>query len=236
MSEWYNNGGKSGRYQEGLGDEEWHVMGFRWEKGKLAAFYDGEKVFEQKWAEGFEPTPGATDMYNGALGDTTDVFTLIDQQFNILYLSAHEKNPMEVDYIRIWQGDGSIISPDDPVEDEDTPVGDVIIDIEPEQFWYNYCTDDWGDPIASVNGENYLNVLAGQEVWAALTDARRQEINAYLAEKGQPTFDELLAAALKLQEGDEESPDTGVATALPIAMAAAAVSAAGLWISRKRKH
>ncbi|MBR2406358.1 MAG: Ig-like domain-containing protein [Clostridia bacterium] len=238
LTAWFANSGSSGRYQEGLGDEEWHVMGFRWEKGKLAGYYDGEKVFEQKWGEGEQPKPNAPDQINGVLTPTEDVYTLIDRQFNILYLSAHEKNPMELDYVRIWQGDGSVVSPDDPEDGEEVDPDDVIVDIEPEQFWYNYCTDDWGDNITAVTEENYLNVLAGQALWEALTDARRAEINAYLKAQGQPSYDELLAAALAIQNGtdEEQSPATGATTALPAATAAAVLGAAALWLTRKRKH
>ena len=77
-------------------------------------------------------------------------------------------------------------------------------------------------------------------MWPYLSETRRAEINALLAANGQPTFDELLAAAQALANGEEpdsgDSPDTGATTALPIAMAAVLVlSGAVLTVSRKRK-
>lgn len=236
---WYANGGSSGRYQEGLGDEQWHVMGFRWEKGKLTGYFDGVKNFEQKWSEDSEPKPSANQPNGGLPTDMTSVFSLIDEQFNILYLSGHEKNPMELDYVRIWQGDGTIVSPDDPDEGEGEEGGDVQVDIEPEDFHYNFCTDAYGDLITEINEDTYLSILAGKELWAALTAERKAEINAYLAEQGQPSFDELLAAAEAFANGDgegEETPDTGEHTALPAAALAAVMGAAVLWMTRKRKQ
>ena len=232
MKTWYTNTGSAGRYQNGLGDEQWHVMGWRWEKGKLCAYLDGVKVSEQHWGgpEGPDPRPG--DQFT-LFADETDVFTIIDEQFDVLYLSGHKDNPMEVDYVRIWQGDGSVISPDEPEEDEKPE----YTDMEAEDFWYNYCTDDWGDPIVGATEENYQNILNGREIWEKLTDTRKEEINAYLESLGQPTFDELLADALIIAGGGmPESPDTGVRRTLSIAAVLAVLSGIALWFTRRRRR
>ncbi len=236
MKTWYNNGGTSGRYQNGLGDEKWHTMGWRWEYNKLCAYLDGEKIFEQRWGGEEGPEPGVGDMMS-VFADETDVFELINEQYNVLYISGGVNNPMEVDYIHIWQGDGSTTSPDDPMED-DNEQGEVV-DMAAEDFWYNYCTDDWGDPIADVTEENYMNILAGEELWNKLTDARREEINTLLGEYGQKSFDKLLADAKVIADGGEtdETPETGEgAGALPAALALATLSMATLFATRKRRR
>ena len=238
MKTWYTNTGSAGRYQNGLGDEQWHVMGWRWEKGKLCAYLDGKKVAEQRWGGEDGPDPKAGDQFT-LFADETDVFTLIDEQFDVLYLSGHKDNPMEVDYVRIWQGDGSVISPDEPKEDEEI----VITDMAAEDFWYNFCTDDWGDPVVEITEENYLNILAGEDVWNVLSEARRAEINTLLEEYGQSSYDKLLADAKIIADGGElddggsdPTPDTGEHTAVPAVAALVALSAAALWMTRKRRQ
>ncbi len=230
MQTWFSNTGVGGRFQNGLGDEQWHVMGWRWEKGKLCAYLDGVKVMEQHWSSGEEPTPDASDQLDGT-ASTEDIFTLIDEQFNVLYLCGHKDNPMEVDYVRIWQGDGSVVSPDD---DDDT----TAIDVAAEDFWYDFCTDDWADPIVAVTEDNYQSILSGEAVWNALSEERRSEINALLASFGQPSFDRLLADAKLLANGGTPgTPDTGERTRaiVPLTVSLMMVSAAVLWTTVKRR-
>ena len=219
--------------QRGLGDGEWHVMGWLWVQNAIIAYVDGEEVFRLKYdPEGFSD-PMASVVSPGDKGGV-GAFSYMNEQWLPVHISGSKDNPMEMDYIRIWTstGGGSV---DLPGSDEEE-----IVDMEAEDFWYNYCTDDWGDPIVEATEDNYLNILGGQELWEKLSDERKAEINALLEALGQPTYDKLLADALVIANGGEvetpDSPDTGAHTALP-AMAAAimTLSAAVLWISRKRK-
>ncbi len=214
---------------DALGDKQWHTMGWLWDENLIQAYMDGVKMFEITYSEDDFPYPlpkvGTGVMHEG-------VFSGLNDQIMCLYLSGDVDVPLLVDYVHIWQGEGGGMTPDGGDDDE------VITDMEAEDFWYNYCTDDWGDPIAAVTAENYQNILNGQEIWKQLSDERKVEINAYLESLGQSTYDELLAAALILADGGElpDTPDTGEgARALPIAVAVVALSAAALWATRKRR-
>ena len=234
-TEWYSN---TGNGINALGDKEWHTLGWVWDENIVQAYMDGVKMFEITYSEDSLPST-LPNVHKGELKE--GVFSVANEQINCLYLSGYATNPMEVDYVRIWQGQGGGITPGDGNEDE------IIIDMTAEDFWYNYCTDDWGDPVAEATEDNYQNVLNGQAIWEQLSDERRAEINAYLEALGQPTYDELLAAALVIANGDsdkepdsemdpDEIPDTGEgARALPAVAMLAMLSAAALCVTRKRR-
>ncbi|MBP3435232.1 MAG: Ig-like domain-containing protein, partial [Clostridia bacterium] len=219
---------------DAMGDKQWHTMGWLWDENIIQAYMDGEKMFEITYSEDGLPNPfpaiNKGDIREG-------IFSQLNEQVMCLFLGGDDEVPLLVDYVRIWQGEGGGMTPDGGNDEE-------IIDIEAEGFWYNYCTDDWGDPIAEVTEENYQNVLKGQELWEQLSDERKAEINALLEEYGQPTYDKLLTDALIIAEGGTpdgeepgtDSPDTGEgARTLPAAIAVVALSAAALWATRKRR-
>lgn len=103
VTDWYNNGGTHS--QRGFADAEWHTLGFLWEEGHLRAFYDGEQVLEQKWADGEIPDPPAKHQKGEYRFE--DIFTYMDDQIVPFFINGSKDNPMEIDYIRVWQvGDG----------------------------------------------------------------------------------------------------------------------------------
>ena len=222
----------SNSYKNGLGNDDWHIMGWLWTYNGVIAYIDHEEVFRISYSE--DGTPSCGVRTQSGLFDDTGAFSYMNYQDLVLYIAGAHDHPMELDYVRIWQGGNKAMpEPDDPSGSDD-----VIVDMEAEDFWYNYCTDDWGDPIAEATEENYQNILNGQEIWKNLSEERRAEINAYLESLGQPTYDELLADALIIAEGGTPgSPDTGESTrALPALATVVTLSAAALWISRKRKQ
>ncbi len=91
---------------------------------------------------------------------------------------------------------------------------------------------------------NYLQILAGEDEWIAMTQAERDAVNAILAANGSPTYEELLAQAKALAAGQDEDLSGGGPTKtgdgntlylyLLLAMAAAA-AVAGVAVSRKRR-
>lgn len=204
---WFSN---SNSYCNGLGDGEWHVMGWLWVQDAIIAYIDGEEVFRIQYDENGEPSC-SVNAHGNLIFDFTSVFSHCNVQDVVLYIAGAYDKPLELDYVRIWQGgSGSIDLPEiNDDEEEDDNGSDVVVDIPAEEFWYNFCTDDWGDNIVEVTYDNYLNVLGeelgdgtyeGEFYWNALSEARRAEINEYLAANGQPTYDELLAAALAMAE------------------------------------
>ncbi len=230
---------KNSNYSRGgLADQEWHTMGFLWDYGKVIAYLDGEMVMKLTYSEETGASPNPT-IVKGSMLTAMDAFTLMDTQYLPIIICASLDNQMDIDYLRVWTGTGGGSIPGIGGDGEEEEEG-TVVDMAAEDFWYNYCTDDWGDPIAAVNDENYQNVLYGKEIWEVLSEERRAEINALLESLGQPSYDEMLADALILADGgtlDEgDSPDTGEhARALPAVVALAALSAAVLWTSRKRR-
>ncbi len=99
VTDWYNNG--KTHSQGGFGDAEWHTMGFLWEEGCLQAFFDGELVLTQKWADGEVPDPPATHKQGEYRFE--DIFTYMDEQVIPFFINGSKDNPMEIDYIRVWQ-------------------------------------------------------------------------------------------------------------------------------------
>ncbi len=202
---WFSN---SNSYCNGLGDGEWHVMGWLWVQDAIIAYIDGEEVFRIQYDENGEPSC-KVNAHDKLIFDFTSVFSNCNVQDVVLYIAGAYDKPLELDYVRIWQGGtGSIDLPE--IGDDENEEGDgVVIDIPAEEFWYNFCTDDWGDNIFEVTYDNYLNVLGmdlgdgtyeAEYYWSKLSDERKAEINALLAANGQPTYDELLAAALAMAE------------------------------------
>ena len=226
----------SNSYQNGLGDGEWHVMGWLWAYNGVIAYIDGEEVFRITYSADGVPSCKVRTSVGDQFNDI-GAFSYMNEQELCLYIAGAYDKPLELDYVRIWQGgNAEVQAPDDGETDEEIGDGDFVVDIPAEEFWHNYCTDDWGDAILSVNEENYLNVLAGGEYWDYLTAERKAEINAKLKENGQPTFEELLAAALAIASGEApDSPATGVTTVVPALLSTMLLSTAGLWVSRKRK-
>ncbi|MBR2406313.1 MAG: Ig-like domain-containing protein [Clostridia bacterium] len=230
---WYN---KNKNYSKrGLGDGEWHTMAFLWVQDLLLGYLDGEEVFRLAYDENSFSDPMQSTIVpdeRGGLG----AFSYMNIQELVLHIGGSKDNPLEMDYIRVWTSvGGSEFTPDlGGDDDEELGDGDFIVDIPAMDFWENYCTDDWGDPITVIDEYNYEYILMGGEYWSYLSDERKAEINALLAANGQPTFEELLAMAQAFANG-EEPPATGVTTALPAVASAMLISAAGLWVSRKRK-
>ena len=185
---WYSNGNS---YQNGLGDGEWHTMGWMWANDIVVTYLDGEEVMRLTYdLEGY---PNAeTRVQEGVL--EPGAFSFMNYQYAVLYLGGAVDNPMEVDYVHIWQGgDGDVVIPEQ-TEPE------VIVDITADKFWYNYCTDDWGEPIYTVTAGNKHNLLNGQSLWEKLSDERRAQVNEILKEKGQESYEALLAKAVALSK------------------------------------
>lgn len=220
---WANN---SNSGLNALGDEQWHTVGWLWDENVVQAYLDGEKVFEITYGEDDMPFP----IPNVKTGEYHDgIFSLMNEHQMCLYLGGTVEHPLEVDYVHIWQGEGGGISAGDGDD------GETAIDVDAEGFWYDYCTDDWGDPITAVNADNYQGILNGAELWERLSDERRAEINALLASLGQPSFDELLAAAQRLNGAG--LPDTGEdARAFSAMTMALLVSGGVLWLTRKKRR
>ncbi len=177
-------------YWQGLGDEEWHTMGWLWVHNGIVGYLDGKEYFRFTYSE--EELPGKPlDYHDSTDMDATGAFTLLNEQMNVLFISGSEKFPMEVDYVRIWQGGNADTLPEKP---------SAAVDVAAKMFWDYYGFDDYGDPINEVTYENYEVILSGAELYNQLSDERKLEINTLFTENGQPTYAALLAEAEAMAE------------------------------------
>lgn len=99
--DWYSS--KNGSF-DGLGDTQWHTMGYLWEEGSLRCYLDGELFHTQTWGEGELPTP-INDVRDGEI-KFEGVFSYADTQDMMLFIFGSKKIPLELDYVRIWQEGG----------------------------------------------------------------------------------------------------------------------------------
>ncbi len=232
-------------YWQGLGDEEWHTMGWLWVHNGIVGYLDGKEYFRFTYSE--EELPGKPlNYHNSKEMDATGAFTLMNEHMNVLFISASEKFPMLVDYVRIWQGGDADTLPEKP---------SAAVDVAAKVFWDYYGVDDYGDLINEITYENYEVVLSGAELYNQLSDERKLEINTLFTENGQPTYAALLAEAEAMAEkvadgwtpdaegeGEGDDPEaekpagTGATTALPIALIVVMVGCAVvLFVLQKSK-
>jgi len=196
---WYQK--NSNHSRSGLGDGEWHVMAWLWMEDLLIAYIDDVEVFRLSYDE--------EEM--SSAGGMVGAFSWMNHQDLPIHIHGSRDNPLEMDYFRVWTGLTGGNKDQFEEEEEEGPIEEdnIIVDMAADEFWYNYCTDDWGDNITEVTYDNYLNVLGelmengmyeAEYYWSKLSDERKAEINELLASNGQPTYDELLAAALAMAE------------------------------------
>ena len=194
---------------QGLGDGQWHTMGWLWQNGQFTAYLDGEVVMFLSYSENGMPMP----KHNVVKGqDSLGVYSMLDQQLMPIIIGGSKDNPMELDYVRLWN------------VNEHYTADDAAADA----FVKDYTLDANGNPIKNPDGENYTRILSGESAWAALSDAVKEKVNAKLAEKEQPVFTELLTkakaveAALNATEptepgGSQEKPGSQVIVYVAIA-------------------
>ncbi len=226
----------------GLGDSEWHTLGWVWQRNMIIHFYDGVEVKRQAYSETEDSDPMCVVEVGMLEGfDGVGAFAPMNHERQVLMIGGSQDTVMEVDYIRIWQGNEDS-GYNEPAPEENPVIQGGTVDMSAEDFAYNYTSDLYGDLIVEITEENYQIVLDGEEVWTQLSEARRAEIDEYLAANGQPSFEELLAAAkalyAELNGSGDGSPNTGERfPALPVALGVTVVlSTVALWFTRKRKN
>ncbi len=132
---------QSSAIYDGLGDEEWHTMGWLWEEGKITTYLDGEIVMTQAYSADSTGTPTAT-ANQGTLEN--GVFTGMDTLQQVLILGGSADNNLEVDYVQIWQ--------------------DVDADADEAPYVYADTTVEGGDIQFGEAGEMLTDVAQGAYV------------------------------------------------------------------------
>ena len=105
---WYSSDG--GNFN-GLGDQQWHTMGYLWEEGSLRCYLDGELFLTQTWSPDDVPMP--INVVRSGDIKFDGVFSYADTQDMMLFIFGSSKIPLELDYVRIWQAGGD--EPTEPV-------------------------------------------------------------------------------------------------------------------------
>ena len=95
---WANNPSRKG--PERLEDGEWHELVFLWDDGVVKSWLDGDLAVCQTYG-GFAQQPPAKVQKGDAEG--IDIFTPMDTQRLPLIISGAKNNPLEIDWIRVWQ-------------------------------------------------------------------------------------------------------------------------------------
>ena len=182
----------------GLGDGEWHVLGWLWQNGVVVAYYDGKEVMRQSYAEGELADP----VQNVVRGEILEgAFTYLDQQQMPIIIGGSKDNPMELDYVRVWDGN-----------DDYVPVGDFVMSAE--EFVAAYTVDAAGTPITTVDESNYQQILAGEMEWELMETADRNKVVLALLGNEQPVYLVLLEQAKELKATlDAQATQTTTTTA-----------------------
>lgn len=84
----------------GMGDEQWHTMGWLWEEGYLTSYLDGKEIMTQKWSKDGKPDP-APEMKLG--DDETGVFSVLDEHYLPMIISGGSNFPLEIAYLNVWE-------------------------------------------------------------------------------------------------------------------------------------
>lgn len=81
-------------------DDEWHTMTFYWDEGIMESWLDGKPAVRQTYKDN-KPEPKAT-VHKGD-PDTKGIYTPMDYQHLPLIINGAKNNPLEIDWIRVWQ-------------------------------------------------------------------------------------------------------------------------------------
>lgn len=181
----------------GLGDGQWHTMGWLWQKGQFITYLDGEVVMFLTYSEGKDPVP----RHNVRLGeDTLGVFSMLDEQLMPIIIGGSKDNQLELDYVRVWNVN-TYYTADDAAADA--------------------FVNSYAKGVKTVDATNYKAILDAEAQWATLSDEVKAKVNERLAEKEQPAFTELLAKAKDVEtnlnateptepSGGQEKPDNQI--------------------------
>ena len=90
----------SQRHQNGFHDALWHTMTFLWEDDLLVGYFDNKEVLRMEYGKArlCDPLPTVSigEQMMGA-------FSFMNQQKLALIINGSKCNPMEIDWIRVWQ-------------------------------------------------------------------------------------------------------------------------------------
>ncbi len=165
------------------GDGEFHVFGCAWSAGMLEYYLDGKLIHVKTYAEDGFPDP----MPSGTGSSKPGIFSPLEEQYMPIVLGAVDEFRMEVDYVRVWQSDGTV---------ESEPFYSRLA----TAFLGKHLTDSNGKLITVVTDRNYEQLIQAQADWDILLSDEQDEVNAALG----VSYDELLTTAKGVADGTIE--------------------------------
>lgn len=173
------------------GDGKFHVFGCAWSEGILEYYLDGRLIHVKTYSENGYPDP----MPTGPGSEKMGIFYPLEEQYMPVVLGAVDEFRMEVDYVRIWQSDGTV---------KPQPTYSRMA----TEFVGIYMTDAKGNLVKQVNKDTVPLIYAAEEYWNMLLGDERDEVTRMLG----VSYSELLAKAKQgVQNGDYQQPTTTVA-------------------------
>ena len=173
----------SGATADDMGD--WHTLSWAWNTNIVEMYIDGRLINTFTYSDEGLPKPGASSKYAG-VPVKEGTFAALNTQYNNIILGAQAEFKMEVDFIRVWQSDGTI----DPVTEEEKAVTDFVD---------QYLTDKNGKVVNKVTVDNYENILKGEQAYLNMTDEQRAEIEEIIGGSYLDMIAEIYAAQAKAE-------------------------------------
>ena len=164
------------------GDGKFHVFGWAWSEGILEYYLDGKLIHVKTYSKDGYPEP----MSEGPGSEKTGIFYPLEEQYMPVVLGAVTEFRMEVEYVRVWQSDGTVKS-------------EPIYSRLATEFLGMYMTDENGKYIRTVTDKNREQIIAASQAWRELIAEEKDEVYQALG----VSYDDLLAQA---QNGTVSAP------------------------------
>lgn len=87
------------RSQHGFHDALWHTMTFLWEDDLFVGYFDGKEVLRMEYGKDRLCSPPPIMRK----GDPMGAFSFMNEQKLALIINGSKCNPLEIDWIRVWQ-------------------------------------------------------------------------------------------------------------------------------------
>ncbi len=208
------------------GDGEFHVFGCAWSAGMLEYYLDGKLIHVKTYsADGF-PDP----MPTGTGSTEPGIFWPLEEQYMPIVLGAVDEFRMEVDYVRVWQSDGTV---------EPQPFYSRLA----TEFVGKHLTNEKGNAITAVTDRNYQQLLDAEAAWDTLLSDEKEEVNTAagvsyeaLLETAKGVANGTVIPQKEPVEGDEHGANSRLRLYVGIAAAAVLLSVTIAVICVKKKR
>ena len=150
------------KHTEPIGDYEWHTYGMAWSDGVLKTYFDNEWISTLTYSEDGYPDPMPSGSLNiqAGTGDTYNgLWSALDHQDMPIILGGASDFPLEVDWVHVWQSNGTLEpEPEGPADNATVSA-----------FLREYLTQTDGTLAKRVTVKNYQKILQGEAVYLSLS-------------------------------------------------------------------